>query len=133
VNEAFIRFIPRSATRFLNIILRIVVLFNPGKVFPPMAVILISLGVGLTIAWTNHCTAGFIKGGDENGLYDYSETSRKTKFIYPSGLMRLNSPIVNRLRNGLLKNMVINPLWMDDRYCIPLATDYLSAYSTKKN
>ena len=65
---------------------------------------------------------------DMDGRYRYEDTSRQTQFLYPSGLARLNSPIVERIIDGLRNNRIINPLWLDDRYCIPLATDYLDAY-----
>jgi hypothetical protein len=33
--------------------------------------------------------------------------------------------LLARLQNGLEQDLVINPQWMDDRYCIALTTDYL--------
>lgn len=72
--------------------------------------------------------AAFLEGVvDENGLYDWRATSRRTQFLYPSGLAALGSPVLARLGAGLKRNVVISPLWMDDRYCIPLAADYLLA------
>ncbi len=73
------------------------------------------------------CAAYLDQIVDEDGLYDWSTTSRRTQFLYPFGLAYLDSPVFDRLLNGLEKNVVINPLWMDDRYCIPLGTDYLLA------
>jgi hypothetical protein len=64
---------------------------------------------------------------DGDGLYDWRATSRRTQFLYPSGLAALGSPVLDRLATGLGRNVVISPLWMDDRYCIPLAADYLLA------
>jgi len=64
----------------------------------------------------------------ENGAYPYEDTSRRTQFLYPSGLRRLGSPVFRRIENGLKENGIINPLWMDDRYSIPLAVDYLLAH-----
>ncbi len=63
-----------------------------------------------------------------DGSYDWRHTSRRTQFIYPSGLAYLRSPVLERLRVGLARNVVVNPLWMDDRYSIPLAADYLTAF-----
>jgi hypothetical protein len=62
-----------------------------------------------------------------DGLYDWRATSRRTQFLYPSGLAALESPVLPRLITGLGLNVAINPIWMDDRYCIPLAADYLLA------
>ncbi|MCE3233924.1 MAG: hypothetical protein K0Q50_104 [Vampirovibrio sp.] len=61
----------------------------------------------------------------EDGRYDASQTSRRTQYLYPSGLAAFAPQILNRLQNGLEQDVVINPQWMDDRYCIALATDYL--------
>jgi len=36
--------------------------------------------------------------------------------------------VFRRIENGLKENGIINPLWMDDRYSIPLAVDYLLAH-----
>ncbi|UCD58909.1 MAG: hypothetical protein JSV16_07325 [Candidatus Hydrogenedentota bacterium] len=62
---------------------------------------------------------------DENGDFDNSGTSRKTKFIYPLGLKLLGSTAVSALENGLKQNLILNPSWMDDRYVIPFASDYI--------
>lgn len=64
---------------------------------------------------------------DENGLYDWRSMSRRTQFLYPSGLAALESPILKRMGHGLARDVMINPLWMDDRYSLPLAIDYLLA------
>ncbi len=64
---------------------------------------------------------------DPKGLYDWTSTSRRTQFLYPSGLAYLSSDVLNRLLNGLERNVAISPLWMDDRYSIQLAADYLVA------
>lgn len=73
------------------------------------------------------CEAFLLAVVDENGLYDWRATTRRTQFLYPSGLAALRSPVLERLATGLGRNVVINPLWMDDRYSIPLAADYLLA------
>ncbi|GFK94869.1 hypothetical protein NNJEOMEG_02717 [Fundidesulfovibrio magnetotacticus] len=73
------------------------------------------------------CEAFLLDAVDENGLYDWRATTRRTQFLYPSGLAALRSPVIERLASGLRKDVVINPLWMDDRYSIPLAADYLLA------
>ncbi|MBW1766770.1 MAG: hypothetical protein JRJ65_06920 [Deltaproteobacteria bacterium] len=61
----------------------------------------------------------------EDGTWDINRCSRKTRFIYPFGLVFLGSPIVEIISRGLEKNSILNPLWMDDRYCINYAIDYL--------
>lgn len=77
------------------------------------------------LASMNRCAEYLESQVDDNGLYEWQSTSRRTQFLYPFGLAYLKSPVFERLLNGLARNVVINPLWMDDRYCIPLATDYL--------
>ncbi len=61
-----------------------------------------------------------------NGSYDYKETSRKTQFFYPFGFRVMEeNDILSRHRNGVTNNEVLNPSWMDDRFCVPLSIDYL--------
>lgn len=62
---------------------------------------------------------------NEDGRYDNNQTSRRTQYLYPYGLAVFAPNILARLQTGLEQNRVINPQWMDDRYCIALATDYL--------
>lgn len=62
----------------------------------------------------------------ENGTYDYQATSRKTQYFYPFGFRVMEEwELLNRHRTGLRKNEVVTPAWLDDRYCLPLAIDYL--------
>lgn len=61
---------------------------------------------------------------DGFGNFDSSQGSRRTQFLYPYGLTQAQ-PLFGKFLHGLSKNAVITPLWMDDRYCVPLATDYL--------
>lgn len=62
-----------------------------------------------------------------DGRYDWRATSRRTQFLYPSGLAWLGSAVLGRLALGLERNVAPSPLWLDDRYSIPLAADYLLA------
>lgn len=62
------------------------------------------------------------------GLYDPSATSRKTQFLYPYGFFATRSPVFEKILRGIRANAIITPLWMDDRYCAPLAIDYLRTY-----
>lgn len=73
------------------------------------------------------CAAYLERVVDAQGLYDWRTTSRRTQFLYPSGLAYLGSPVLDRLLTGLERGVAIDPLWMDDRYCIPLAADYFLA------
>lgn len=61
----------------------------------------------------------------EDGRYDATQTSRRTQYLYPSGLALFAPHLLARLQNGLERDVAISPQWMDDRYCIALATDYL--------
>lgn len=65
---------------------------------------------------------------DTDGYYDWKLTSRKTQYLYPHGFKIMGSPIVDYLEKGLNENKVLNPGWMDDVFCIPLANDYLQTY-----
>jgi len=65
---------------------------------------------------------------DEFGRFDWKKMSRKTQYVYPYGFTVLKIyEVVMKLANGLKQNLILNPLWMDDRYCIPFALDYLMA------
>jgi hypothetical protein len=65
---------------------------------------------------------------DENGAFDYSLTSRKTQFLYPYGFACSKNSVIERHINGLKAGCILEPGWLDDRYVIPLATDYLKYY-----
>lgn len=67
------------------------------------------------------------RGIGEDGRIDPARNSRGTQYIYPHSLAFLRSPVLNRLETGLANGAVLNPAWMDDRYCIAMATDYLIA------
>jgi len=69
---------------------------------------------------------------DKNGNYNYLNTSRKTQYIYPHGFKIMGSDIIKKVENGLKNNKIINPSWIDDRFCIPLAIDYLQTYLMDK-
>jgi hypothetical protein len=66
---------------------------------------------------------------NENGYFSPDEMSRKTQFLYPYGLAVFAPDILNRLERGLEKGFILNPAWMDDRYCAPFTADYLKAAS----
>lgn len=63
---------------------------------------------------------------EPNGTFDYNRTSRHTQYFYPYGFRVMKQwDLLSRHLRGLEKNEVINPSWFDDRYCLPLAIDYL--------
>lgn len=63
---------------------------------------------------------------ESNGTYDYQNTSRKTQYFYPFGFRVFEEwDLLARHFNGLIRNEAIQPGWFDDRYCLPLAIDYL--------
>ncbi len=67
-----------------------------------------------------------------DGTYDWRTTSRKTQYIYPHGFKLMgNTAVIERLTHGLKLNAVVNPAWMDDMFCLPLAIDYLQTYLSK--
>lgn len=59
------------------------------------------------------------------GDYPFADKSRRTQFLYPYGFFVMQSPVFGKILKGVAANAIITPLWMDDRYCIPLSTDYL--------
>ena len=61
--------------------------------------------------------------------YDNTHSSRKTQYLYPSGFAILNNKtVLSKNIRGLTKNRILNPSWMDDRFFIPLTSDYLETY-----
>lgn len=68
-----------------------------------------------------------------DGSFDYSMTSRKTQFLYPYCFIMPNNNIIDKHITGLKENKVLEPGWLDDRYVVPLTTDYLHFYLESKN
>lgn len=62
---------------------------------------------------------------DEDGYFSSETMSRKTQFLYPYGFSVFDESMLEKIESGLAKNVIINPQWLDDRYCIPLANSYL--------
>ncbi len=63
---------------------------------------------------------------EQNGTYNYQETSRHTQYIYPYSFRAMQQwDLFERHNRGLQEDAVLNPTWMDDRFCIPLSIDYL--------
>ena len=66
---------------------------------------------------------------DNDARFDYSVTSRKTQYLFPLGFMILKQEgILDKIISGLSKNLILNPAWLDDRYCIHFSIDYLQTY-----
>jgi len=66
---------------------------------------------------------------NEDGRFDWDKMSRKTQYVYPNGFAILKRhSVLNKLSKGLSQNLILNPLWMDDRFCIPFTLDYLMAF-----
>ncbi|MBI4404064.1 MAG: hypothetical protein HY537_07885 [Deltaproteobacteria bacterium] len=63
----------------------------------------------------------------DNGEFDENTMSRKTQFIYPFALVVFEHPAVEKLVNAISNQNFLHPLWMDDRYFVPLSIDYLSS------
>jgi hypothetical protein len=61
------------------------------------------------------------------GMVDVTRNSRRTQFLYPYGLKAIESPAAARISAGIGADMILRPTWMDDRYCIGMASDYLLA------
>lgn len=65
---------------------------------------------------------------DARGRHETALNSRRTQFVYPCGLVVAGEwAALERHRAGLEAGLVLEPGWLDDRYVIWLATDYLLA------
>jgi hypothetical protein len=62
---------------------------------------------------------------DDLGRTDVGRNCRRTQFLYPYGFASKNSPVTARIMAGLQADAILRPTWMDDRYCIGMAADYL--------
>ena len=62
-----------------------------------------------------------------DGTYEWRTTRRRTQFLYPSGLVRFAPDLAARFERGLEQGRVIEPAWLDDRYFLHLAADFLFA------
>jgi len=65
----------------------------------------------------------------DDGSYDNSMTSRRTQYLYPCGFVIAQAwDVIMKHCHGVAEGSVVNPAWMDDRFCVPLTVDYLQAY-----
>lgn len=62
---------------------------------------------------------------DEDGYFPPEGMSRQTQFLYPFGFSVFAPSILEKISCGLKKGVILNPSWMDDRYCIPFTVNYL--------
>lgn len=70
---------------------------------------------------------------DDNCLFDYEQTSRGTQYLYPYGFAYFNrAEFLNKHTTALNAGKILNPGWMDDRFCLPLTIDYLESYLIKE-
>jgi hypothetical protein len=67
----------------------------------------------------------FARNLDENGRIRADEWSRQTQFVYPYAAAGRDRATLTRLAGGICAGLSLSPLWQDDRYMIPLCSDYL--------
>lgn len=69
-----------------------------------------------------------INNTDEKAGFDYCSFTRKTQFIYPFAFAKNKiNKMMERILDGINVDNVLLPNWMDDRYVIEYAIDYLEA------
>lgn len=61
----------------------------------------------------------------DDGSYDYAGQSRSTRFFYPYALAWSSDESVGKIARGVTEEKILKPSWMDDRYMIAYAADYL--------
>lgn len=65
---------------------------------------------------------------EEDGYFSPERMSRRTQFLYPYGFAVFDPDILVRIEKGFRENTILNPSWLDDRYCIPMTASCLMAY-----
>lgn len=78
-----------------------------------------------TIEWVKSIAGKLGQSLREDGTYEYEGQSRSTRFFYPYALARSNDPGLKKISSGVAADKILKPSWMDDRYMIPYAADYL--------
>lgn len=71
------------------------------------------------------CLANIRGHLDEDAYFSSDGMSRKTQFLYPYGFSVFAPDILSRIEQGLSKNVILQPAWMDDRYCVPFTANYI--------
>jgi len=68
----------------------------------------------------------------EDGRYEWTQTSRRTQYLYPYSLPASNTLsgkiILERFLKGLNNDLTLRPSWIDDRFCTFFAIDFLRTY-----
>lgn len=64
----------------------------------------------------------------EDGYFSPEKMSRKTQFLYPYGFAVFDPEILGRIEKGFRENTILNPSWLDDRYCIQLTASCLMTH-----
>jgi len=64
---------------------------------------------------------------DDSGRYDSSVMSRGTKYLFPHVFTVSDHLVTDKIAHGLETNSILSPMWMDDRYCVGLAIDYMKS------
>ena len=59
--------------------------------------------------------------------FEPAANSRQTQYLYPSGLIGDDAFVPETVIPEIERGATLRPSWMDDRYCIALATDYFRA------
>ncbi|QLA17813.1 hypothetical protein [Desulfolutivibrio sulfoxidireducens] len=73
--------------------------------------------------------AAFERHLDEAGRIRPGNWSRGTQFVYPLAVaLAGRHDLVRRIAAGAVAGVALTPLWQDDRYMIPLLTDYLLCF-----
>lgn len=84
-------------------------------------------GDGVLMELVKRGTQSLAEAIGDYGWQNPEQNSRNTQFIYPYTLAVNKHPAMLRLVEGVRANRILNPTWMDDRYCIAMAIDYLLA------
>ncbi len=73
--------------------------------------------------------AAFERHLDESGRIRPGNWSRGTRFVYPlAPALAGRDDLVRRIAAGAVAGVALTPLWQDDRYMIPLLSDYLLCF-----
>jgi len=85
------------------------------------------------LAAAEKCVGNMASRIDADGYFSPEGMSRRTQFLYPYGFSVFAPEILQKIAQGLSRDVILNPAWMDDRYCIPLTANYLlTAYAMEK-
>lgn len=77
--------------------------------------------------WMRRAVPALAAQLDSQGRYAYPGQSRNTRFFYPYALAWVGADALAALAEGVRADRILKPSWMDDRYMVPFAADYLRA------